>query len=186
MLRKRKYMKRFLPVLFTMSLVASGIAPSSAKVRTVGNVPMSQLAPADEYFGPLKMSLLGIDNAMFNIVRRGTKFDMPSDTVRALDQIRSAIRDWEKRYPHDPGIGRALLRLHKTYAAFPDQHANDLALSTAAWLLVKYPHSPQAKDARSFIASVPARKAGASDLPAAVASPGLAPTIVDTTTGVSH
>ena len=169
-----------------MSLVASNVTMASAKVRSVGNVPMSQLAPADEYFGPLKMSLLGIDNAMLNIVRRGTRLEMASDTVHALDQVRSAIRDWEKRYPHDPGIGRALLRLHKTYAAFPDRHANALALSTAAWLVVKYPHSPQAKDARRYVASAPSRKGSTIDVPAATASPGLAPTIVDTTTGLSH
>ena len=179
-------MKRFLPVLFAMSLLASNVTMSSAKVRSVGNVPMSQLAPADEYFGPLKMSLLGIDNAMVTIVRRGTKSEIPHDTVHALDQIRSAIRDWEKRYPHDPGIGRALLRLHKTYAAFPDGHASALALSTAAWLVVKYPHSPQARDARRYVASAPSRKRSAIDVPAATASPGLAPTIVDTTTGASH
>ena len=175
-----------MPVVFTICFVASNVGTSNAKIRSVGNVPMSQLAPADEYFGPLKMSLLGIDNAMFNITRRGTNFVMPDDTVHALDQIKSAIHDWEKRYPHDPGIGRAILRLQKTYAAFPDRHADTLAMSTAAWLLVKYPRSPQAKDARRFVASAPARKGSATDVPATVASPGLSPTIVDTTTGASH
>lgn len=179
-------MKLFLSGLFTVSLLASNVVPSNAKVRPVGNIPMSMLAPADEYFGPLKMSLLGIDNAMFNIVRRGTFVAMPSGTEHALDQVASAIRDWERHYPRDPGIGRAILRLHKTYAAFPDQHANALARTAAAWLLVKYPTSPQAKDARRFVASAAARKSAGTDGPAATASPGLAPVIVDTTTGLAR
>lgn len=179
-------MKLSVSGIIAATLLACNVGGVDAQVRTVGNVPMAMLAPADEYFGPLKMSLLGIDNAMFTIVRRGTSGEMPPSTVHALDQIASAIRDWEKRYPRDPGIGRALLRLHKTYAAFPDRHAGGLALSTAVWLVVKYPHSPQAKDARSFVAAAPARRTTSTDVPAAVASPGLAPVLIDTSTGTAN
>ncbi|GAC1500253.1 MAG: hypothetical protein NVS3B17_14560 [Vulcanimicrobiaceae bacterium] len=151
----------------SLSVVLSNVAPTFAQTSSSAashrtshvvaakpiKVSMKDLAPADEYFGPLKMSFLGISNAMNNIKRRQSTGDMNDDTEKSLNQVENSIRDWAKQYPRDPYVAGALLQLHKTYAMFPDARAHTCAVASAMWLLKQYPHSKQAKEAHRLLAS---------------------------------
>lgn len=146
-------MKFVTTMALSFFLITLAASPTLAKKHhnepSAHAVAMANLAPADEYFGPLKMSILGIGNAMFNIKRRATGGEISADTIVSLNQVRSSIQDWERKYPRDPWLSRTLLRLHETYMLFPDQRAHELAASTTTWLVAKYPHSKEAALLRS-------------------------------------
>jgi len=55
-------MKIVSTIALSLSLMTLGVAPAFADANSHA-IAMSKLAPADEYFGPLKMSILGIGNA---------------------------------------------------------------------------------------------------------------------------
>jgi len=80
----------------------------------------SELAPADEYFGPFHQSILEIRNRL-------TKFESESSSelagsTRGIDNIEVAIADWYHRYPRDPWIPGFLHRTMDLYARIGSPH----------------------------------------------------------------
>ena len=59
-------------------------------------------APADEYFGPFKESVLEIRNRLVAF-ERDTSWDLKRH-VGAIDNVELAIEDWYHKYPRDPWI----------------------------------------------------------------------------------
>lgn len=57
----------------------------------------SAMAPADEYFGPTKMSPLEITNRIHDAQRGRASYG-------GLMSTQSAIEDWTRKYPADPWI----------------------------------------------------------------------------------
>jgi len=155
-------MKIVSTIALSLSLMTLGVAPAFAGANSHA-IAMSKLAPADEYFGPLKMSILGIGNAMNNVKRRMSGGDMSDDTLNSLTQVSNSIHDWETKYPRDPWLSRSLLALHRTYALFSDDRARSHASDTAAWLVAKYPASKEAAFARAKPAAVSRETASTSE-----------------------
>ena len=68
---------------------------------------MRDLAPADEYFGRLKMSVLGIHNELATLERRAASGDRDVAAMAGkLAMVDDAIRDWRARYPRDTWLPR--------------------------------------------------------------------------------
>jgi hypothetical protein len=83
-----------------MMLVAC-LAPA---VRAAG---MSDLAPADQYFGQLKMSVLGIRNELNALERRAAGGDRNVGAMSGkLAMVDDAMRDWRRHYPRDTWLPR--------------------------------------------------------------------------------
>ncbi len=74
-----------------------------------------RMAPADEYFGRFKESILEIRNRLDAFDRRSDADMRAPGTRRALDNLQDAIRDWKRKYPLDPWLPRSLHRLHRDY-----------------------------------------------------------------------
>ncbi len=74
-----------------------------------------RMAPADEYFGRFKESILEIRNRLDAFDRRSSRDMRAPGTRRALDNLQDAIRDWQRKYPQDPWLPRSLHRLHRDY-----------------------------------------------------------------------
>ncbi len=108
---------------------------------------LSQMAPADEYFGHYRLSVLGIANTIRDATSR-------LDEGRAAQPIfdgplvfaQDAIRAWETKFPNDPWIPRDLLALEAAYVHAGTPHGMDLARRTEAWIDQDYPGA--ARDAR--------------------------------------
>lgn len=68
---------------------------------------MGELAPADHYFGRLKMSILGIRNELDTLERRVMTgdHDLPS-MIGKLAFVDDALRDWRVHYPRDNWLPR--------------------------------------------------------------------------------
>jgi hypothetical protein len=93
-------MKRYvIPVIALMSCSVAGLGSAGAR---------SRLAPADEYFGPTKMSPLEITNRIRDAEVRGGSY-------RGLLNTQAAIEDWTYKYPHDPWIAPREYRISRLF-----------------------------------------------------------------------
>jgi len=118
-----------LPLLLLSLAFAGPAIPALAEdASPYGAVPMRALAPADEYFGRARMSVLGIANT---------------------------IRDWERQFPRDPWIARDLYALETVYLRAHTEQAFTLARATENWLIRDYPESPHTRDARIALGDLP-------------------------------
>jgi hypothetical protein len=105
-----------------------------------------RVAPADEYFGRLKMSILGIRNTIKDM---GLKAD--ADPVHAPSILgtvaltEDAMHDWEKKYPQDSWIPPAIFALERLYAKVDSDDARMHARLTMVWLVHDYPRTAVAK-----------------------------------------
>ncbi|GAC1503830.1 MAG: hypothetical protein NVS1B14_09420 [Vulcanimicrobiaceae bacterium] len=93
-----------------MSTLAVGMQPA------VPAAASSRVAPADEYFGRLKMSILGIRNQLRTLEMRAA---YRSESKRALmgqaSFIEDAMSEWSRKYPGDPWIPGFRHRLNMVY-----------------------------------------------------------------------
>jgi hypothetical protein len=78
-----------------------------AGIATPAHAAMRDLAPADEYFGQLRMSVLGIRNELNTLERRATSGDRNVPAMSGkLALVDDALRDWRTRYPRDTWLPR--------------------------------------------------------------------------------
>ncbi len=124
-------MKRFLASLSAVSLVAglsghtSGAAPAAPKKKPAPTPGLTQAqrhaadlkksAPADEYFGKLKMSYLGINNTLRDQGIRSGDYTTNDSIIHAVSLAEDALRDWRQKYPNDPQLPRTLFLMGKMY-----------------------------------------------------------------------
>jgi hypothetical protein len=158
----------------TKSSAASATKTVSSKEAS-RRASLALLAPADEYFGPLKQSILGIRNTIRDMgLRYDVNHDIGSQTLASAGLTEAAIRDWAHRYPRDHDVAGAIFNLQRLYAKILTQPARGKAKATADWLFSAYGNSPQAKALRKMLASEqlpPIPTPSVSPSPAAVATP---------------
>jgi hypothetical protein len=156
--------KRFLTVASLIAFSASAASAEStlkhaAKPAAKPVIPhvkflKYRVAPADEYFGRLKLSILGIRNT---IKDAGLKAD--ADQTHAVAIVmgsvaltEDAMHDWEKKYPRDTWIPAAILSLERLYAKLDNDEARKHAKRVMAWLVHDYPTSAPGKIGRKELA----------------------------------
>jgi hypothetical protein len=113
-----------------------------------------RVAPADEYFGRLKLSILGIRNTIKDM---GLKADADSShaanvVMGSVGLTEDAIHDWEKKYPQDGWIPATIFSLERLYAKVDSDDARTHAKITMAWLVHDYPASAPAKMGKKELA----------------------------------
>jgi hypothetical protein len=128
-------MKRFV-FAFALALSATATAvPAFAQ-------PTAQLAPADRYFGRMKMSILGIRNALKDLSARADAF--PEDAEHVFDKtvlVEDALRDWQAHFPTDPWIPRYAFALAQVYGKLGFDGARTRRDEALNWLIGTYPES---------------------------------------------
>jgi hypothetical protein len=109
-----------------------------------------KVAPADEYFGKLKLSILGIRNT---IKDQGLKVDGDPDkagsTFNAIALTEDAIHDWEHKYPCDTWIPGSIFALEHFYTKIHTADGVRHVHATFAWLTHDYPKHRIIADARA-------------------------------------
>jgi hypothetical protein len=154
--------KHFLATVSLVALSASAVsaagtpAPNPHAKPVVPHVVFLKyrVAPADEYFGRLKLSILGIRNTIKDM---GLKADADSShaanvVMGSVGLTEDAIRDWEKKYPKDTWIPATIFSLERLYAKVDSDDARMHAKVTMAWLVRDYPASPPAKIGKKELA----------------------------------
>jgi len=144
-------------------------APSAAKpVIPVVHLLTYKVAPADEYFGKLKMSILGIRNVIKDDgLKVDADFSQTPNVIRSLALTEDALHDWEAKYPRDSWLPHSLFTLERLYAKMDSDVARAKAKATMIWLVHDFPTSPQAKIGRTELA---ANKVGVKPVPATTAA----------------
>ncbi|MEA2784323.1 MAG: hypothetical protein QOF71_427 [Candidatus Eremiobacteraeota bacterium] len=188
-------MKRLIACVSLVAAATTAAVPSTAPVKgapkapvnastTPGHGPKSvakaapkcRVAPADEYFGKLKMSILGIRNT---IKDQGLKIDVdpgaaPS-TSNAIALTEDAIRDWQHKYPCDTWLPGTLFALERFYLKIHTDDGVKHVHATFAWLRHDYPKSKVVQVARNedgHASAAPVSPATASIPSAGSAVPG--------------
>ena len=107
------------------------------------------VAPADEYFGRQRLSILGMRNMLHDLQRdaqNGSKDD--ASVVNSARAVEDALHDWQARYPLDPWLPRYIYQLDGLYHRVDSDEAHERAERVHSWLVSAYPHSTYARHAR--------------------------------------
>jgi hypothetical protein len=156
-------------------------SPTAAK-HPAKAAPRCKMAPADEYFGKLKMSILGIRNT---IKDQGLKVDVEPakapTTFNSIALTEDAIRDWQHKYPCDSWLPGTLYALEHFYGKIHTQDGVKHVHATFRWLRHDFPKHKLVAVARKEdgeASSAPAAGGGSSGDagPAAGAAPSAGPT----------
>lgn len=163
-------MKRLLTVVSLVAFSASAARAAGTPIAVALRAPVAhkasrakpaipkvvflkyKVAPADEYFGKLKLSILGIRNTIRDM---GYKVDANPEHKMALNAValtEDAMHDWEAKYPKDSWIPPAILSLERLYAKVDSDEARAHAKFAMVWLVRDYPATAPGKTGKKEIA----------------------------------
>ncbi len=151
-----KPMRVAFATLVTLAAAFSTGAPGGAETLPA-RAP--SVAPADEYFGPLKLSVLGIRNHLNDAASRlDRKADVRAeDALRGAQFVEKSLRDWERKYPEDTWLAPMLLALERVYEKIPRELGGEHADRVAVWLMERYPQSSEAYRLQAELADTAGR-----------------------------
>jgi hypothetical protein len=125
-------------IVLAFALALSFAAPAFAE-------PSANLAPADRYFGRLKMSILGVRNQLKDLAARADAH--PEDAEHIFDKavlVEDALHDWQRHFPRDPWIPKYAYSLAQLYGKLDTDDARVRKNDTLDWLIATYPESEYA------------------------------------------
>ena len=113
-----------------------------------------RVAPADEYFGRLKMSILGIRNELHDLAAKAAfSPEKSEDVLRPAGFVEDALHDWEHKYPSDPWLAKDVFQLTQLYSEVHTQNGSRCKDRTMKWSLGRYGHTRYAALARTQFAA---------------------------------
>ncbi len=113
------------------------------------SIPL-KVAPADEYFGRLKLSILGIRNQLHDLsLRLQFAPSEGADILGSASFVEDALHDWEQKYPADPWLAKNVFQLTQLYSQVRTDDGQRCAARALHWLLGRYGKSPYA-DASTY------------------------------------
>jgi hypothetical protein len=140
----------------TAAKKAAAATKSPAKkpaAKPVGYHPRPGLAPADEYFGRLQMSVLGVRNKVKDL---GLDADLHPEHEKAIlgnaMWVEDAMRDWAKKYPFDRWLPRYAYALEVMYERIPSTDAHRRAVKQISYLTAYFPQTVYGKIGRAKLA----------------------------------
>ena len=146
------------------------VKPAARKAqpkKQTGYHPHTGLAPADEYFGRLGMSVLGVRNKVKDL---GLDADLHPDHDRMILGtalwVEDAMRDWARKYPFDRWLPRYAYALEQMYEHIPGSDAHRRALKQIAYITAYFPQTVYGRVGRAKLAmGVPTPDPGESPEP---------------------
>jgi hypothetical protein len=112
-------------------------------------ITVVHVAPADEYFGRLKMSILGIRNQLHDLdMKLQYTPEKSEDVIGSAAMVEDAIRDWERKYPADPWLAKDVYQLTVLYARIDTDHGRQVEAHAMHWLLGRYGKTAYAAQAK--------------------------------------
>ena len=117
-------------------------------IATVNAMPhdvyLTTLAPADEYFGPMGMSILEIQNRLKHI-NFMLDYDYGNQESDPAADVANAIVAMQKVYPRDRDLPMLIYWCYTTLERMTDVQSRQVARRLKAILTVEYQDSPQAR-----------------------------------------
>jgi hypothetical protein len=131
-------------------LVAVCVATAWCSEAAPTPAPRARVASADEYFGQLKMSVLGIRNKVKDL---GLDADVHPDRAQAVLgsalQVEDALRGWASKYPRDTWLPRYLYALETMYEHIAGDEAHARAIRHAKYIVTFFPNTVYARICRA-------------------------------------
>ncbi len=124
----------FLAFVVVASLAAGG-------AQSAFGAPIKHMAPADAYFGRMKMSYLGILNNYKDISIKAGAHTTSSDLIHKLRFAEEALEDWAKKHPHDPQVARTYYIASEVYKKIWTKEFQDKAWGTMQLIVKRYPNT---------------------------------------------
>ncbi|MDQ6822875.1 MAG: hypothetical protein M3Z07_00030 [Candidatus Eremiobacteraeota bacterium] len=124
-------MRRFMITTLIMSgVIASCYAPAAARTR---------VAPADEYFGRMKMSILGVGNSLRDLAAKAERqAARPENLTHDAMLAEDAVHDWEAKYPRDPWLAKDVAKLVHIYSEVGSDSGRARMHACLNWLEHRY------------------------------------------------
>jgi hypothetical protein len=121
-------------------------------VLIFAGVPFSALAatysgpaPADEYFGPHKQSILEIRNRLDRMDSKSDREMVDGNAIVELDDIADSVSDWHQQYPNDPWLPRTYARVLREYHRI-GASSSDRAVATLGEMKTAFPDAPETSE----------------------------------------
>lgn len=109
-------------------------------------------APADQYFGTLKMSTLRIRYETMQLKKRYETHELlPDQTLHLLLLTENAYTDWARRYPKDSWLSSTGYAMALLYAELPGTQARDRAVALFTYVKSRFPKTPDAGKSRDAL-----------------------------------
>ena len=125
---------------------AVGQLPVIGRIRAISHeLRMTMTAPADEYFGRTKLSVIGVRNYMKDIANHLDVGWGARMTGQAMD-VADAIDDWHRQYPRDYAIPQTLYDAYKLLGRIDSPEAHSTQAYLRKILVLEYNDSAQARD----------------------------------------
>jgi hypothetical protein len=133
----------------TTAKTAKTVVKKTVK-KPVGYHPKNGPAPADEYFGRLQMSILGVRNKVKDL---GLDAELHPEHGKAVLGnalwVEDAMRDWAKKYPFDRWLPRYAYALEQMYERIPGDDAHRRAVKQVSYLTAYFPQTVYGKVGRA-------------------------------------
>jgi hypothetical protein len=141
-------MRRFALPLLSAVLVALAavVALSAATPPNPGAT-----APADEYFGKMKLSYLGINNSFKDASIMAGDHTVFAVVIHKIQLAEDAFLDWQHKYPSDPQLARSMFLMSNAYLKVWTADGQTRATYYLLELRDKYPHTFFGKQAKSSL-----------------------------------
>jgi len=134
------------------SVNAAQSAPRPTKWQQYERRLYKSSAPADRYFGPLKLSYLGINNALrLETILAGDHTTDPG-IVTMMDRIDVSLREWADAYSSDPQLARTYFLAVMAYSKIWTQPDQERAWQYMHLLVQRFPTSYFGKQVRRDLA----------------------------------
>ena len=141
--------------------------------------PVATAAPADRYFGKLKMSALRVRYETMQLKKRYETHELTGDqTIHLLVLTEDAFDDWSRQYPKDPWLASTGFAMADLYKELPGKLARDRAVKLFVYVKTSFPNTRYAAESRNEL------HRGISVKPEPSATPAPPPTATPTGTGV--
>ncbi len=128
-----------------MKLVSKlALAVAAATAPAMASQP-SNSAPADQYFGPLKMSALGVRNRLSALGKRyHARTITNDDIIHDAKLIEASMAAWQQAYPHDPWVVSTYFHLEQVYQAVQSSNGRTHATIVLKFIAKEYPKTKEA------------------------------------------
>ncbi|MFN2459749.1 MAG: hypothetical protein ABR591_03515 [Candidatus Velthaea sp.] len=135
-------------LLLVTFAVAVGAAPATTPRTPLPHASaspsahVSKLAPADEYFGPLKMSPLGIRMRIGALGRRyNDRIMADEDVLHQAHDLETALEDWRKKFGDDTWLAPTAFHLEQLYQAIQTKEARSRATAMLKYVIAYFPNT---------------------------------------------
>ncbi|HET9343844.1 MAG TPA: hypothetical protein VFO25_13100 [Candidatus Eremiobacteraceae bacterium] len=111
-------------------------------------------APADQYFGRLKLSNLGVRNIIHALSIEGrSPLALPLERTRIMG-VETALAQWGEEFPRDSWLRGAMLSFAGVMAGKHDPDTDRLAVDYYLQTAIRYPNTPWSRQALRQLASL--------------------------------